>query len=94
MLADRFFRFGIIKSIQAHLEIAPTYSYYFSFSEGKYNLANYAAYDSKEWGPGHAEDDYYFFNASNQYAGYKHGDPDYELSQIMTNMFTNFFNTG
>jgi len=93
-MTDRFHKFGVVKAIQAHSELAPTYSYYFSYTEGNYNLANFAAYTSQEWGPGHAEDDYYFFNSSTQYAGHKHSDPDHELSTIMINIFTNFFETG
>lgn len=93
MATDRYFTLGTHKALQLHSEIAPTYAYFFSY-EGKYNLANLAGFTSKEWGVGHAEDLFYFFNNSLIYTGHSVDDPDYQMSRVMTNLIGNFVTFG
>jgi hypothetical protein len=50
MQTHRIFHFGVIKALQAHSEIAPTYSYYFSFRKGLYSMGNLYGKKSSEWG--------------------------------------------
>ncbi|OXA40548.1 esterase E4-like [Folsomia candida] len=94
MITDRYFHFPIVKGIQAHSEIAPTYSYYFSFSKGNYSLGNWNLHRPREWGAGHGEDEHYFFNSTINFPGFQRGDPEYKLSKIMLNFATNFVMNG
>jgi carboxylesterase type B len=93
MATDRYFTLGTHKALQLHSEIAPTYAYLFSY-EGKYNLANLAGITTKEWGVGHAEDVFYFFNNSLIYTGHSTDDPDFQMSRLMTNLIGNFATFG
>ncbi|XP_035709631.1 venom carboxylesterase-6-like [Folsomia candida] len=69
IITDRFFLSGIYKSIQAHVQIAPTYSYIFDVN-GQYNIIENFGYSRNEWGVGHAEDLFYVFNSSLTYHGF------------------------
>jgi hypothetical protein len=44
--------------------------------------------------PGHAQDEYYYFNTSTQHPGFKETDPDYKMSKVMINLLVNFVTTG
>ncbi|ODN01308.1 Esterase FE4 [Orchesella cincta] len=87
IVTDRMFTTGIYEAAKAHVQVAPTYSYFFDFN-GQYNqIVNYG-YPASEW------DVFYLFNASRIYSGFKRGDPEYEISRILVNLITNFADKG
>jgi len=49
MISDRFFTFATHKSLQAHSENAPTFSYIFNI-RGKHSAAAVFNLDADEWG--------------------------------------------
>ncbi|ODN01309.1 Venom carboxylesterase-6 [Orchesella cincta] len=85
MTSDRFLTFGIIRGLQAHANYYPsgTYFYYFSFTDGRHNLANFIGYKGSEWGAGHTEDIFFLFNNTYAYAGHDQKDPDTELAPLI-----------
>ncbi|CAL8094832.1 unnamed protein product [Orchesella dallaii] len=96
MTSDRYLIFGTIRGLQVHANYYPsgTYLYYFAFTEGNHNLANFLGYKGSEWGAGHTEDIFFLFNNTGAYTGHEQEDPDTELSKIMINLMTNFADTG
>ncbi|CAG7821886.1 unnamed protein product [Allacma fusca] len=93
LFGDRLFLHGVFKAITLHSHVAPTFAYYFQY-KGKYNAANLYGYNSDEWGVGHTEDLYYYFNSSSAYPGFKRSDREYQLSHILTTFLTTFAKHG
>ncbi|CAG7821889.1 unnamed protein product [Allacma fusca] len=95
MATDRYFLFGLHKALQAHAQVAPasTYAYLFNYT-GVHNLANVAGIRSDEWGVGHGEDAFYFFNSSFVYDAFRRDEPDYLISKLVINLVVNFADKG
>ncbi|ODN02960.1 Venom carboxylesterase-6 [Orchesella cincta] len=94
MYTDRIFTNGIQQAIRSHGSIAPTYAYIFSYKGQNYNLGEVFGAAKSEWGVVHTEDLFYMFNSSVFHHGFKRKDPEYKMSEIMTNLIGNFAKNG
>lgn len=93
MYTDRIFTNGLQQSIRTQGSIAPTYAYIFDFM-GNYNLGQVFGAAKQEWGVVHTEDLFFIFNSSIFHHGFKRNDPEYKLSEIVTNLLANFAKFG
>ncbi|ODN01293.1 Esterase E4 [Orchesella cincta] len=95
MYTDRYFSNTLQKAIRAHSRIAPTktYAYIFDYT-GKYNLGQLFGVPRSEWASAHTEDVMMIFNSSSFHHGLSKRDVEYQLSEIMTNVVSNFAATG
>lgn len=95
MYTDRYFSNTLHKAIHAHSQIAPTktYAYIYDFV-GKYNLGELFGVPRSEWSSAHTEDVMMIFNSSSYHHGLSKRDVEYQLSEIMTNVLSNFMATG
>lgn len=93
MYTDRIFTNTIQKAIRYHGSVSPVYAYLFDFM-GKYNLGQVFGAAKSEWGVVHTEDLFYVFNSSVFHDGFRRNDPEYRLSEIMTNLISNFARHG
>lgn len=93
MYTDRIFTNTIQHSIRTQSSVAPTYAYLFDYM-GKYNLGQVFGAAKPEWGVVHTEDLFYFFNSSVFHDGFRRNEPEYKLSEVMTNLISNFARYG
>lgn len=93
MYTDRVFTSTIQNSIRTHGSIASTYAYVFDYM-GNYNLGQVFGAARSEWGVVHTEDLFYFFNSSVFHDGFRRKEPEYKLSEVMTNLISNFARYG
>lgn len=93
LLGDRWVVTGVHKSIQYHSGLAPTYGYKFSY-KGRYSVAKPLSLNRADWGVTHFDDISYFLNSTLYFEPMKLEDPEFTISEFMTNVWTNFASTG
>jgi len=93
MLGDRFIISGLHKGMQYHSSLAPTYAYKFSY-KGKYSVSHGLSLNRADWGVTHLDDIAYFLNSTFYFKPMQLNDPEFAISQFMTNVWSNFATTG
>jgi len=87
-MGDRLIMAAVHKGLKYHSRVAPTYGYFFNFT-GKYGTAASHGLKIKDWGISHDDDLIYLLN-STTYHALRVGEPEYEMSEFMTNVWANF----
>jgi carboxylesterase type B len=94
IFGDRLMLPGINKALEVHSQHAPTYAAIFGF-KGKYTLGRMVGRRASDWGVGHTDDLFYYFNSSTYVPGFKKADvAELAMSNIMTTFLANFAHTG
>ncbi|XP_035712841.1 venom carboxylesterase-6 [Folsomia candida] len=92
MMGDRLIMSAIHKGLKYHARIAPTFGYFFNYT-GRYGTAAIYGLNNHEWGISHDDDLIYLMN-STTYAPMKVGEPEYEISEFLTNVWASFATHG
>ncbi|ODM95633.1 Esterase FE4 [Orchesella cincta] len=92
MVGDRLIVAAVHKGLQYHSKIAPTYGYFFNYT-GRYGTASIYGLKNEDWGISHDDDLIYLFN-STTYQALKVGEREYDFSEFLINVWTNFASTG
>ncbi|CAG7817626.1 unnamed protein product, partial [Allacma fusca] len=93
MTTDRFFAFGVAKSLKMHARIAPTYGYLFNYV-GRLEEPLISGMEPIKWGAIHSEEIPFIFNTSTVIRGFDSSFPEYKISRVLTNLICKFAETG
>ncbi|CAL8118952.1 unnamed protein product [Orchesella dallaii] len=92
MVGDRLIVAAVHKGLEYHSKVAPTYGYFFNYT-GRYGTASVYGLNNEDWGISHDDDLIYMFN-STTYQALKVGEREYDFSEFLINVWTNFASTG
>lgn len=84
---------AIHKGLKYHSRIAPTYGYYFNYT-GRYGTSSIYGLSNEEWGPVSHDDDLIYLVNSTTYPPLAVGEPEYEMGEILTNVWATFATFG
>lgn len=93
VFSDRYFHLGILKAIEQHTKIAPTYSYHYKLNS-KIGIAGQFQMDPSVYGATHVDDLAVIFNSSAFFEPIDRLANANLVSEFMTNVLVNFAKFG
>ncbi|ODM95528.1 Esterase FE4 [Orchesella cincta] len=96
LFGDRFILECGLEAMRYHSQYtgAPVYGYRFSY-QGRYSIVQKNGQDPQDWGVAHLDDLIYLFNNTDYFTiTLQPGDEEFRMSQIMTNIWSNFATFG